>query len=63
METLEIGQTVRLPHGEPVTVEFVYNDGQVRLLRIAGEQAGTIALCSLLSLRPFSEDIDMPSDR
>ena len=61
METVEAGQMVRLPHGEPVRVEFVYDDGQVRLRRIEGEQAGTIALCSLSSLQPFSENMDMPS--
>ena len=63
METVEVGQIVRLPHGESVKVEIVYDDGQVRLRRIEGDQAGTIALCSVSSLQPCSENIDTPSDR
>ena len=58
METVEVGQIVRLPHGEPVKVEIVYDDGQVMLRRIEGERAGTIALCSVSSLQPLSENLD-----
>ena len=58
MKTVEVDQIVRLPHGEPVKVEIVYDDGQVRLRRIEGERAGTIALCSVSSLQPFSENMD-----
>ena len=39
MKTVEVDQIVRLPHGEPVKVEIVYDDGQVRLRRIEGERA------------------------
>lgn len=63
METVEVGQIVRLPHGEPVKVEFVYDDGQVRLRRIQGDLASTIALCSISRLQPFSENMDRASDR
>lgn len=58
METVEVGQIVRLPHGEPAKVEIVYDDGQVRLRRIEGERAGTIALCNVSNLQPFSENMD-----
>ena len=52
METIEVGQIVRLPHGEPVRVETVYDDGQARLRRIEGDRTGTFAVCAISKLLP-----------
>jgi hypothetical protein len=68
MDSIAIGDIVRLPHGEIVKVEIVYDDGEARVRRIVGDRAGTIAVCRVSMLLPFSEypfseDLDSPSDR
>ena len=61
METISVGQIVRLPHGEPVKVEIIYDDGDARVRRITGERAGTIALCRISKLLPI-EDENEPAE-
>jgi hypothetical protein len=75
METVEIGQTVSLPHGEPVKVEFVYDHAKsgfyasrenkpVRLHSVASQAFNhSQKILRKYSQKIFSENIDMPSDR
>jgi hypothetical protein len=56
MDSVAVRDIVRLPHGEIVKVEIVYDDGDARVKRIAGDRAGTIAVCKVSMLDPFSED-------
>jgi len=44
MDTVSVGEIVRLPHGEAVKVEVVYDDREAKLRRIEGDRAGTGAL-------------------
>jgi len=50
METVSVGQIVRLPHGEPVRVETVYEDGFAGVRYIDGDRKGTLALCQVSKL-------------
>jgi hypothetical protein len=63
MDTISVGQIVRLPHGEPVRVEIIYDDGKAKLRRIEGDLAGTVVLCRISSLEPLPENMDSLSDR
>ena len=63
MDTVSVGEIVRLPHGEAVKVEVVYDDREARLRRIEGDRAGTVALCRIESLKPLTENIDLHPER
>ena len=53
MEDIEkmIGAIARLPDGELVEIETVYEDGWARATRIEGEFAGMVALCHIDKLQ------------
>ena len=52
METVSVDEIVRLPHGERVKVENIYEDGEVSVRRIEGDRTGTLAICEIAKLLP-----------
>lgn len=55
-----IGGQARLPDGELVTVEEIYDDGYAAVRRTQGPMAGTIAICAVSSLENEASKVSEP---
>ena len=52
------GRLVRLPDGQPVRIETVYDDGYAAVRRLRGALRGTKAVCAISQLEPFDSGRD-----
>jgi hypothetical protein len=57
MENQLVGQLARLPDGQRVRVETVYEDGYARVRRIDGDWAGQIAVCAVSKLGSVGDEL------
>jgi hypothetical protein len=50
METELVGTLARLPDGQQVRIEIIYDDGFAKVRRTDGEWTGKVAVCAIEKL-------------